>query len=104
MASVKLILDKRSPRKDGTCPVKIGVSHKGYFQISLGVYLLPENWIGDAIVFPASKSSDAKRLNEYVQGRFKYTQSTLHRLMTLGELVTMSDTLSLNSASVIDLC
>ncbi|MFR9166561.1 MAG: Arm DNA-binding domain-containing protein [Dysgonomonas sp.] len=44
MASVKFYLDTRSARKDGTFPLKLVVTHKKPFNISLGVYLLPEQW------------------------------------------------------------
>jgi site-specific recombinase XerD len=91
MASVKLILDQRAPRKDGTCPVKLGVSHNGYFQISLGIHVLPENWIDGMIVFPASQSSKAKQLNEYARNRLNYSNSVILRLSMLGELQSMSD-------------
>ncbi len=91
MASIKLTLDKRSPRKDGTFPLKLGVSHNGYFQISLNVHLLPEQWIDGAIVFPSGQSAKAKQLNEYIQGRLSYAQSVLRRLTMLGELQSMAD-------------
>lgn len=91
MASIKLTLDTRVPRKDGTFPLKIGVSHNRYFQISLHVYLLPEQWINGTIVFPATQAAKAKQLNEFVQSRFGYVQTTLRRLSMLGELTAMSD-------------
>jgi site-specific recombinase XerD len=71
--------------------VKLGVSHKGYFQISLGIHVLPENWIDGMIVFPASQSAKAKQLNEYLQGRLGYAQSTLRRLIMLGDMQSLSD-------------
>lgn len=91
MASIKLILDKRAARKDGTYPVKLGVSHNGYFQISLNVHVLPEHWADGMVVFPPPMQSRAKQLNEYLQGRLGYAQSTLRRLTMLGELAAMSD-------------
>ena len=45
MASVKPYFDTRSPRKDGTCPLKLAVTHKGNtVLVSLQIYLLPECW------------------------------------------------------------
>lgn len=45
MASIKLYLDTRSLRKDGTYPLKIGVTHKGNFFINLRIYLTPDQFI-----------------------------------------------------------
>ncbi len=91
MASIKLTLDTRTARKDGTFPLKIGVSHNRYFQISLDVHLLPEQWIDGAVVFPAPQAARAKQLNEYIQARLGHAQSTLRRLSVLGELSSMTD-------------
>ncbi len=91
MASVKVILDKRAPRKDGTCPIKLGVSHKGYFLISLNIHVRPENWIDGRVALPATQAGKAKQWNEYIEGRLSYAQSTLRRLAMLGELQAMSD-------------
>ena len=91
MASIKLTLDTRNARKDGTFPLKIGVSHNRYFQISLDVHLLPEQWIDGEIVLPKERSAEAKRLNEYVRGRLDYAQNALRRLAMLGELKALSD-------------
>lgn len=45
MASVKPYFDTRSPRRDGTCPLKLAVTHKGNtVLVSLQIYLLPECW------------------------------------------------------------
>ena len=44
MATSSLYFDKRSPRKDGTCPIKIRIAHHGKFYISTNIYILPEQW------------------------------------------------------------
>lgn len=45
MPSLKLSLDTRSVRKDGTCQLKIIVSHANRMaHISLGIYLKPSQW------------------------------------------------------------
>ena len=50
MIYVRLYLDNRSRKLDGTCPVKIGVTNMGSdFLISTGVSCNPENWI-DGVV------------------------------------------------------
>lgn len=45
MANLKIILDTRRARKDGTYPVKLQISHKGRVgQISTDIYALPEQF------------------------------------------------------------
>lgn len=45
MSSLKLFLDTRTVRKDGTCQLKIIVSHANRMaHISLGIYLKPSQW------------------------------------------------------------
>ena len=44
MATTSLYFDKRSPRKDGTCPIKIRIAHHGKFYIPTNVYILPLQW------------------------------------------------------------
>lgn len=49
MAAINLILDERAARKDGTCPLKLRVSHNSSpAYISLGIYLKPAQWDGAA--------------------------------------------------------
>ena len=55
MASVKLYLDTRVPRKDGTYPLKIAVTHKGKFFINLKIYLKEDKLIGNEVVGHKSK-------------------------------------------------
>lgn len=45
MATTKFYLDTRTARKDGTCPLKVNLSHRRKTAlISLGVSLLPRQW------------------------------------------------------------
>ncbi|MBB4036534.1 site-specific recombinase XerD [Dysgonomonas hofstadii] len=55
MASVKLYLDTRVPRKDGTYPLKIAVTHKGKFFINLKIYLKEDQLVGGEVVGHKSK-------------------------------------------------
>ncbi len=57
MASVKLYLDTRVPRKDGTFPLKIAVTHKGKFLINLKIYLKEDQFIGNEVVGHKSKKA-----------------------------------------------
>ena len=91
MASIKLVLDKRAARKDGTYPLKIGVSHQKYFQVSLDVYLKPENWVDNKVVFHKTQEVQAKKLNEYIQARLNFAKNTLYNLRILGTLKETTD-------------
>lgn len=45
MAAITLILDTRTMRKDGTCPLKLRISHNSSpAYIGLGIYLKPSQW------------------------------------------------------------
>ena len=45
MATVRICLDKRTTRKDGSSPLKLRISHKGgSVLISLNLSVAPENW------------------------------------------------------------
>ena len=45
MATVKIYLDTRTTRKDGSSPLKLSVSHKGKTAfVSLNVSVPKENW------------------------------------------------------------
>lgn len=51
MIHVRLYLDNRSIKKDGSCPVKIGVTHMGKdFLVSTGVSCNSENWNDGSIL------------------------------------------------------
>lgn len=90
IASIKPVLDTRKARKDGTYPLKLGVSHKGYFQISLGIFLKPEQWVNDLVVMPDDKRR-ATVLNNAISARYKNAEAAILRLRTLGELRTTSN-------------
>lgn len=45
MISIKIVLDERSEKKDGTNPLKLRIVHSGQtYHISLGHSLLPQHW------------------------------------------------------------
>jgi len=90
MASIKLYLDTRRPRKDGACPLKLSVSHKGSFQISIGVNLLPEQWKNNRVVMPDNLSKQ-KSLDRYIENRLSSANNILYDLRTLGRLASMTD-------------
>lgn len=44
MAHSTVVLDKRSPQKDGTYPIKLRITHKGEFYINLKISVLESQW------------------------------------------------------------
>ena len=86
MASIKLYLDIRTPRKDGTFPLKLVVSHKNTFMINLKIYLIPEQFeSGKVIDHPRSKV-----FNKAISSRLVFAQNNLLNISPL-KLKTMSD-------------
>ncbi len=84
MASVKIYLDKRSKKRDGTYPLKLTVSHQQKpFHISLDVSIPAENWIDDKIEgdFP-----NKAFLNNYIKARLTGVENLLLRLKLNGTL------------------
>lgn len=55
MASVKLYLDTRTSRKDGTFPLKLAITHKGKFFINLKIYLTEDQLEGEEVINHKSK-------------------------------------------------
>lgn len=85
MASIKLTLDTRAARKDGTLPVKVTVSHRGKTShISLGIYLRAHEWNKDAQRVQGRGDKDF--LNDQLSQRFSYYYNKLVALRTAGKL------------------
>lgn len=76
MASAKLYLDTRSRKKDGTFPLKITITHKGVFQINLGIDLKEDEWEDGKVI----GNKRAKVFNLSIQSRFVYVQNQLLQL------------------------
>lgn len=68
MAASKIYFDKRAPRADGRCPLKVSISHGGRTAlISLELFLLPEEW--DARKSCVVGHPNRTRLNLFIQRR-----------------------------------
>lgn len=87
MASVKFFLDKRAQKKDGSFPLKLTVTHKKPFHISLNVSIPEENWIDDRI---EGDIKNRRFLNNYIQAQFTKVQNMLLRLSLDGKIDTLS--------------
>jgi len=89
MASVKFYLDTRSSKKDGTYPLKLVVTHKKPFHISLGVYLMPEQW-DDTEKKIIGNIKNKPFLNDYVEQRYTKVRNLLLNLKMEGILRALS--------------
>lgn len=90
MASVKLYLDVRKPRKDGTCPVKLAFSHNKSFLVPVGAYILPEQWDGKKVIIPNDRT-EQKHLNDLIDNRFSNAKNIIRELRIMGKLRAVSD-------------
>lgn len=90
MASFRLYLDTRTPRKDGTYPLKIAINHRNVILINLKVYTTPEYLIDGRVIIPGDKYTEKNR-NDYIKARLIKVENTLNRLRVLGELQNISD-------------
>ncbi len=95
MASIKLYFDTRSPRKDGSCPIKIAVNHKGSFLINLKVYMTPDEFTQQTVIrdnfevttYPPGRKMEAAYINQ----RMIQTKAKLLNLSLSGRLPHMSN-------------
>ncbi|NLI71583.1 MAG: hypothetical protein GX361_02485 [Bacteroidales bacterium] len=87
MASVKLYLDKRSKKVDGTYPIKLTVTHIKSFHVSLGVSVSAENWIDNKI---EGSIKNKTFLNNYISNRFIDVENLLLKLQLEGKLTDMT--------------
>lgn len=86
MASIKLYLDTRAPRKDGTYPLKLLVTHKQPFMISLKIYLQEDQWLGNEVI----NHKEKKAFNIFIQQRFITIKKLLLTLEGEGKLKSLS--------------
>lgn len=83
MATLKLYLDKRSTKEDGTVAIRIAVNHRGTTSyISVSQSIRPAEW--DAVKCRVIKRPDKDMLNTYLQNRLMHYN-------TLLKMVVMED-------------
>lgn len=93
MASVKLYLDIRSPRQNGTFPLKLAVTHKKFFLINLKVYFVREEWEREAIIHDNGEVLLPNRKADvaYINQRLSQARTILYQLAALGKLNKITD-------------
>lgn len=85
MATVKLTLDTRTAKKDGTYPVKLYVSHRGEdFFISTSISVAIGDWKGKE-----KEPTKSKALNSVLNQILVQTQAHIYKLRADGKLAGM---------------
>lgn len=84
MATVKLYLDARTAKADGTHPVKLAVYHKGDIMIGTGISVRTEQWTGIA-----DAPTDNKQLNRLLVQMLAQAKSVIYTLRADGKLSDM---------------
>ena len=80
MATLKLYLDTRRPKHDGTCSLRIQVNHHGSTAfISLSQSILPSEW--DAVRSRVRVRPDREALNDYLLDRLGYYNRLLKSIL-----------------------
>ena len=89
MATVKIQLDKRTIRKDGTSPLKLCIFHKGKSAlISLNTFVLPQNW--NPRDGKITGVANRVNLNAFITRKRLDAENTILNLASDGSLASMS--------------
>lgn len=81
----KIHLDKRNKKQDGIYPLKLTVTHKKPFHISLDISIPEENWVGGKIEGDVTNKTF---LNNYIIAQYKRVENLLLLLKLNGKLGT----------------
>ena len=89
MATVKIQLDKRTVRKDGTSPLKLCISHKGKSAlISLNTFVLSQNW--NPYEGKITGVANRVNLNAFITRKRLDAENMILNLASDGSLASMS--------------
>lgn len=89
MAIIKIYLDKRTIRKDGTSPLKLSIHHKGRTSLlSLNTYIPAQNW--DEMSAKVIGLPNRVSLNAFLFQKRLDAENTVFRLSSSGALGSMS--------------
>ncbi len=89
MASTKFYLDERFPKGDGTCPLRIAISHKSNTRhLNIGVRLLPKEW--DKTTCKVVSRADKNFLNTYILKKKQAVDIEVLKLLDSGKLFHLS--------------
>lgn len=95
MASLKIYFDTRAPRKDGSCPLKVAINHKGSFLINLQVYMTPDEFTqqilirdnSEIITYPPNRVVEIR----YINSRVLQLKAAILNLKLSGKLSRLSN-------------
>ena len=80
MATLKLYLDQRSPKQDGTCALRLSVNHRGTTAfINIYVSVLPSQW--DNVRSRVRNRTDKDSLNGYLSERLTHYSKLLQAVI-----------------------
>lgn len=83
MATVKVLLDTRVQKSDGTYPIKLSLAHKGKtFFIGLNISVTKEQFPGSEVI----DHPKAKTLNRVILGRLNLAENLIFNLQLAGRL------------------
>lgn len=88
MATVKLYLDTRRQKKDGTYPIKLNVRHNKQFLINTEFTATPETWVGNEY---NNKENNYKPKNIAIRNIKNKVETLILRLEEDGKLKSLSD-------------
>lgn len=87
MAVIKLILDTRTSKQDGTYPIKLSLSHKGKTVfVGLDISVLESQWKDGAII----EHKRATALNKFINSKKILAESKIINLSTTGQINRLS--------------
>lgn len=94
MATVKVILETRNQRKDGTFPLKFRVTHnRKYRDIGLGIYLLKKQWYAESEIV-LNLHPDYEALNTEIKTKKLEIEQIVTRLESRCKSSTLKDIVS----------
>lgn len=88
MATVKLYLDTRRIKKDGSFPLKLNIHNKGTFFVSTGYSVIPERWTGMEFT---RQEPNYKTKNAALRKIVNDIENLFFRLEMDGKLKAMTD-------------
>ncbi|KAA3639115.1 MAG: site-specific integrase [Bacteroidetes bacterium] len=93
MISLKLVLDKRTPKKDGSCPLKLRLVHRRQtYHLSLGYSLLPKDWdaAGQKVKTSCKTIGNTTRFNALIHQKKQAAMDIISQLDSEGQLQRLS--------------
>ena len=88
MATIRLYLDARRIKNDGSCPLKLQVRHFSKFLLSVGISVRQDHWNGYEVI---KGDRDYKQKNASIHSMLNKVQTLLLNLESSGEIDRLTD-------------